>query len=300
MTVQSFLIDNINRLDLQILLERQQKPAPFIPGEPLFWDDPHISGQMLATHLDPNTDLASRKPETIDKSVAWIMTDLGLQSGDNLLDLGCGPGLYASRFARLGVRVTGVDYSRRSIDYARENAKIHDLDITYHYQNYLELEDENLYDAAALIFGDYCVLKLEDRKKLLANVHRALRPDGLFVLDVTTPQLRHHQGDKCSWYVADAGFWRPTLHLVLENGFAYPEEKIFLDQYIVIEGDGRLTIYRNWFQDFNREMIVNELENGDFQVQSLWSDLTGTPYEKSTEWIGVVVKKGTVMGLSNP
>lgn len=246
---------------------------------------------MLSTHLDPNTDLTSRKPETIEKSVAWRMTELGLQSGDHLLGLGCGPGLYASRFAKLGVRVTGVDYSRRSIDYARENAKMHDLDITYRYQNYLELEDENLYDAAALIFGDYCVLKLEDRKKLLANVQRALKPDGLFVFDVTTPKLRYHQGDKSSWHVTDAGFWRPTPHLVLEIGFAYPEEKIYLDRYIVIEGDGVLTVYCNWFQDFDREMIVNELENGGFQVQSLWGDLTGTPYEESSEWMGVAAHR---------
>jgi SAM-dependent methyltransferase len=290
MTNNNSLIKSIRGLDLHILQEHQQKPAPFTPGEPLFWDDPHISGQMLATHLDPNTDLASRKPETIDKSVAWIMTALGLQSGDHLLDLGCGPGLYASRFARLGVHVTGVDYSRRSIDYARENAKMHDLDITYRYQNYLEFEDENLYDASALIFGDYCVLKLEDRQKLLANVHRALKPDGMFVLDVTTPKLRYHQGDKSRWYAADAGFLRPTPHLVLENGFAYPDKNIYLDQYIVIEGDGKLTVYRNWFQDFDRDMIVNELEDGGFHVQNLWSDLTGKPYEESSEWMGVAAR----------
>jgi hypothetical protein len=38
-------------------------------------------------------------------------------------------------------------------------------------------------------------------------------------------------------------------------------------------------------------MIVNELDNGGFHVQSLWSDLTGTPYEKSTEWMGVVAHR---------
>ena len=28
-----------------------EKPIPFTPGEPLFWDDPHISAQMLKAHL---------------------------------------------------------------------------------------------------------------------------------------------------------------------------------------------------------------------------------------------------------
>jgi len=47
--------------------------------------------------------------------------------------------------------------------------------------------------------------------------------------------------------------------LVLENGFKYTEEMIYLDQYIVIDEDGRATVYRNWFQDIIREMIVEEL-----------------------------------------
>jgi len=114
---QDFIINGY-KLNLEQLQCLQEKPAPFTPGEPLFWDDPHISGQMLKAHLDPKTDLASRCPETIDRSVAWIVETLGLCPGDAVLDLGCGPGLYAARLAQRGLRVSGVDYSRRSIDYA--------------------------------------------------------------------------------------------------------------------------------------------------------------------------------------
>ena len=53
-------------MNLQKLKKFQQKPAPFTPGEPLFWDDPHISAQMLKAHLNPNTDQSSRRPEPID------------------------------------------------------------------------------------------------------------------------------------------------------------------------------------------------------------------------------------------
>ena len=55
------------------LIELQQKPEPFAPGEHLFWNDPHISKQMLHAHLDPNIEAASRKPETIDRSVKWLI-----------------------------------------------------------------------------------------------------------------------------------------------------------------------------------------------------------------------------------
>ncbi len=275
-------------LNLEQLRELQQKPAPFTPGEPLFWDDPHISQGMLAAHLDPNTDAASRRPETIDRSVAWLVEALDLRPGDAVLDLGCGPGLYATRLIEHGLRVTGVDYSQHAIDYATKYAHRHDLDITYRYQDYLTLDDETSYDAALLIYGDFCVLAPDRRARLLQNVHRALKTGGRFALDVSTREHRVRHGLDNTWYALESGFWRPGPHLVLEHGFDYPDQAVYLNQYVVIDTDGILTVYRNWFQDYSPDTIIAELEAGRFCVQSFWSDLTGTPYTDDTEWIGVI------------
>jgi SAM-dependent methyltransferase len=287
---KSFIVDG-HMLDLNRLQQLQQRPEPFEPGEPLFWDDPHISKHMLASHLNPNTEAASRPPQTIDRMVAWLVQTLDLHPGDAVLDLGCGPGLYAARLAAHGLRVTGVDYSRRSIDYATQYASDHGLDITYRYQNYLTLEDELAYDAALLIYGDYCALGPDQRSQLLRNVHRALVQGGRFALDVTTRACRARHGVRCAWYAVDTGFWKPGPHVVLEQGFDYPEQSIYLDQYVAIESDGTLSVYRNWFQDYTPGAIQAELVAGRFAVQGVWGDLTGTPYAEGSEWIGVVVQK---------
>lgn len=273
------------------LIQLRQKPEPFTPGEPLFWDDPHISAQMLEVHLNPDIDTASRRAETIDRSVKWLMEALELKPGDSVLDLGCGPGLYTSRFARAGLNVTGVDTSRRSIEYAVTYANKNKLDICYRYQNYLELQDENQYHAAFLIYGDFCPLNPEQRSTLLHKVHRALKPNGRFVLDVTTRECRKKHGVKNGWYAAENGFWKPGPHLVLEDGFDYPEQSIWLDQYIIVEANGNLSVYRNWFQDYTPESITAELSQAGFAVESLWGDLTGIPYTPESEWIGLVAHR---------
>lgn len=278
-------------LNLDFIRQLQEKPEPFTPGEPLFWDDPHISAQMLKAHLNPDNDLASRRPETIRKSVDWLIASLGLRAGDPILDLGCGPGLYSARLAEKGLRVTGVDYSRRSIDYAVEYARKRNLDIRYRYQDYLTLEDEGQYDAALLIYGDYCPLSPEQRSRLLGNVRRALKPGGYFVLDVTTPVHRRKYGNRNGWYAVETGFWKPGPHLVLEEGFDYPDQSVFLDQAVVIEESGKVSIYRNWFQDFTRETITAELEEGGFVVQGVWNDLFGTPFTEDTGWIGMIARR---------
>ncbi len=274
------------------MIELQGKPEPFTPGEASFWDDPHISKQMLEAHLNPDIDAASRRPEIIDRSVKWMIGTCGLKNGDSVLDLGCGPGLYASRFAQAGFSVTGVDYSRRSIEYATTHACENALPITYRYQNYLELEDENRFDAAFLIFGDFCPLNSQQRTKLLRNIQHALKPDGIFVLDVSTREHRKQHCNKNRWYAAESGFWKPGPHLVLEEGFDYPDQSIWLDQYTVIEADGKVSAYRNWFQDYTPEAITAELTEGGFTVEGIWGDLTGQPYTPQGEWVGLVTCKG--------
>jgi len=111
--------DDRRELALEALGRLQDRPDLYSPGEEQFWTDPHIAEQMLAAHLDPSNDAASRRPETIDREVDWLVTALGLKDGDRVLDLGCGPGLYSTRLARRGLQVTGVDFSANSIEYAR-------------------------------------------------------------------------------------------------------------------------------------------------------------------------------------
>lgn len=282
-------VSDFQPLNILEITRLQEKPPLFAPGEPHFWTDPHIARQMLAVHLDPNVDAASRRPEIIQRSVDWIMAELGLSAGSSVIDLGCGPGLYTAHLAQKGLKVTGVDFSQNSINYAASFARSKDLQITYRCQNYLELEDENLYDAALLIYGDFCPLSPDERSRLLSNVQRALKPSGRFVFDVSTPYLRQRIAQKNAWYASESGFWKPGPHLVLEEGFAYPGN-IYLDQYIVIEESGEISVYRNWFQDFTPETIRAELEANGFAVESLWSDLTGTPLQPDSEWIGVVAR----------
>ena len=52
-----------------------------------------------------------------------------------------------------------------------------------------------------------------------------------------------------------------------------------------------MSIYRNWFQDYTGETIRAEIEAGGFRVESLGSDLMGTPFSPESEWIGVVARK---------
>ncbi len=238
------------------------KPDIYQKGTAVMWTDSHISKQLLEVHLNSEVDLASRKKKTIESTVQWILDKTG-KSHLEILDLGCGPGLYSLLLAKNGHRVTGVDFSERSIKYAKKTAEENNLEIDYRKQNYLELEDHKKYDLVILIFTDFGVLSPDDRAILLFNIHRALKPGGLFLFDVLNDnQLDQKVSDK-SWEISEQGFWREKPYLLLSNSFLYPENKVILYQHCVIDKDQYKT-YRFWTHFFSHEDLKNILTENDF------------------------------------
>jgi SAM-dependent methyltransferase len=277
-------------LDIDLIRKMGAKPKVFEPGEPLFWNDPHISGEMLKAHLDPNTDAASRRPEMIDQTVSWLISHLGLKPGDKLLDLGCGPGLYCERFHDHGLVVTGMDYSRRSIDYARKAAADSGRNIEYIYQDYLTLDFESRFDAIVLIYCDLAVFAPAKRDELLRRVHRALKPKGAFAFDVFTPDHRPAE-ERLSWSAHERGFWRPNPHLCLTCELYYPDEETYLDQYVVIDEDLTVKVYRIWDKVYTPESIEPVVRAQGFNEIEFRAGLTGKPYAKGEPCLGVICRK---------
>lgn len=266
------------------------KPDLFAPGEQPFWDHPHISRMMLQAHLDPSIEAASRRPEEIDAIVDNLITSLGLRPGDEVLDMGCGPGLYCERLRERGMEVTGIDLSANSIRHARYRAAERGYDIEYIHGSYLDMGFRCRFDAVFLIYGDLGALTDEERDRLLPRIRRALKPTGRFACDVTTMQHRRRNAVGRAWYTADGGFWRPGPHLVLQGSFEYPEAEVGLDQYAVLQENGELCVYRMWQRCYSARSLTRILENHGFTVTHLWNDLTGEDHSEDGEWIGVVAE----------
>lgn len=275
----------------ECIADSVKKPDLFQPGEPLFWDDAHISKSMLKAHLNSDVDGASRRLQIIDKTVDHLINSSILKPRNKVLDLGCGPGLYSNRLCQKGLVVTGIDISRRSIEYAQKEAAALQLDINYICGNFLDISYEKTFDSVLQIYGELSTFCDETRNRLLAIIHKALKKDGLFVFDISTRDLRKREGLGNRWYYSENGFWQPNRHLVLEQGFDYPENDTWLNQYTVIDEDGESKIYRIWFHDYSLRTITKVLDDNGFRVECVWNDLTGEDYSDGGDWIAIAARK---------
>lgn len=275
---------------LDALLQALEPPETFARGAPL-WNDEHISQQMLLAHLDPEYEGASRNHAFIDRSAGWIAQTLPPADHPRLLDLGCGPGLYAERLSRAGYRVTGVDFSPRSIAYATERAQRQGDDIEYRAQDYLCLDEAGRYELALLIYCDYGALPPDARAGVMQRVHTALTPGGRFLLDVFTPEKFASFKEERHWQSRPkGGFWSEQPHLALQGNRKYPG-RVTLEQTLLLE-EGRQRSFYIWNQYFTAGQLASEAEAAGFTVEALYDDVAGAPHTGRADTLNMLLQKG--------
>lgn len=272
-------------------ITHKPKPFEFYTAESL-WTDPYRAKQMLNYHLNNDIEAASRNMEFIDKSVAWITKHLNLSNNASVIDFGCGPGFYTTRMAKKGFKVTGLDFSQNSIDYAQNEAITASLSINYICQNYLQFDETDKYDLATLIMCDFGVLSPKQRKQLLNVIYKSLKPGGKLLLDVYS-LAGFDQKQECAIYERNQlfGFWSEKDYFTFVNTFKYQNEKLILDKYTVFEEQGKTFTIYNWFQYFSLEGLTNELKQAGFSQPEYFADVSGTCYGKNNTEFAVIVTK---------
>ncbi len=275
---------NINNTIFNIL----KRPALYEPSPFPFWDDEYISTQMLKAHLDPEFEGASRNHAFLNRSAEWIASLAAPADGRRLLDLGCGPGLYAERFRAKGFTVFGIDLSRRSIEYAKSRSG---AQISYRCGSYLEEELPGDIDLAAMIYCDFGVLSAAHRATLLRKVSDCLKPGGIFVFDVFTPLQYAGSKESAAFTRESGGFWSPEEYLCFDARYHYPEDRTYLRQVAVLTA-AELKYYNIWEHVFTRRELRKLLAAAGFAEVELYGDAAGAADSPRSKTLCAVARKG--------
>ncbi len=250
-------------MDIELIKKLSDKPELYEKGSSVMWTDPYLSKQLLALHTNPDHDVASRSKSKIENISNWIV-ERANKPNMRILDLGCGPGLYAELLAKKGHSVIGVDISENSIQYAIQHAKLNQLNIEYLNKDYLDLDFENQFDLVILIYLDFCVLVPDERDKVLENIYKALKKDGLFICDVVNERNLDKKIMSPSWEVQKSGFWKNTPYIVLTNGYHYPEAKVLVEHHTVVGDNDTVDSYIFWSHYYEKNDLTRILESKGF------------------------------------
>lgn len=211
-------------------------------------------------------------------------------TAQSTFDLGCGFGIYSALLHDKGFSVTGIDFSKRSIAYAKANAQKTNRKITYYYQNYLTITYENQFDMVLLIYCDFGVLSPRDRSILLAKINKALKPNGILIMDVLNQSYLNTFNEMQSITFEQSGFWSPKPHVIIQKNQFYAKTKNTLERYLIMTED-QCECFNLWNQIYSDKTFTAEITRHGFQLLSLYDDVCGKAYTGTEETLCGVFQK---------
>ena len=276
---------------MEKLLEMAKHPEPFEEGKQEIWLDPDRADFVLQSHLDENIPGGSRESAFIDETVDFINKIAPVDKYRKVIDLGCGPGLYSQKLAMKGYGVVGVDFNKNSIDYAMKEAKKKDLSIDYRNEDITDIEIENEFDLALIIYQIYSVFSPENRKKILNNIYRGLKSGGLVLLDVLSESGFEKFQENLLWGLSEkASPLSDKKHLALYAAIKYPD-KVTLEKSVLVFSDGELVNYNYWNQYFSIKDLEKEVNDAGFTLEKVYADVNGGEYESNSDFFAAILKK---------
>lgn len=284
------------RLSLHDLVRRVAVPEPWAEGDKIPWDDPAFSERMLAEHLSQEHDLASRRRATVERHVDWIVATSGLSAGDRVLDLGCGPGLYASALARRGFACVGIDFSPASIEHARGVAADEGLDCRYELADVRVAAFGEGFALALMIYGEFNAFRREEARSILERSRTALAPGGRVVVEAHTFAAvesigggRRAEGARSSWLTASSGLFSERPHVRLYEAFWDAERRASTERYYVIDADsGEVAAHAQSMQAYDDAGYDEVFADAGLRVLERYGTLEGGPYDPEGDFVVIV------------
>ncbi|HIC88863.1 MAG TPA: class I SAM-dependent methyltransferase [Anaerolineae bacterium] len=278
---------------LWAIYQRPQPGVPWRDGENLPWNEPAFSERMLAQYLDQSHGAASRRLAEIRRQVEVLERWLDLKPGARLLDVTCGPGLYACQFAKRGYRVEGIDFSPASIRYAREQARRQGLPCLFHLGDVRQMDvNDREFDAAIFLYGQFTVFPRTEAVDILQRIAAGLRPGGRLAIEILDFDRLDKTPHSSWWYTDQGGLWGDFPYLHLGERDWDPEQRAALERFYIINLEtGEMQRYGladNAYQPWEVEAM---LTNAGLRLVVTYPAWNGLDLYDATEWVVYVAEK---------
>jgi SAM-dependent methyltransferase len=153
-------------------------------------------------------DFTRAVPRLSDKQVArevdFIEESLGVAKGGVVLDLGCGSGHHAVDFAARGYGVVGYDLSVYQLALAADVAQERDQKINFLHGDMREMAFEAMFDGIYCWNTSFGYFEEDKNAAVAERIFRALKPGGMFLIDVANRDFAATYSPSQLWYEGDS------------------------------------------------------------------------------------------------
>ena len=216
------------------------------------WEEPSVAESQKW-----DAGLYDDKHSFVWKLAAGVLDLLSAQSGERILDLGCGTGHLTAKIAETGAFVVGVD---RSPDMIRQAKEKHPS-LQFEVMDAREIQLDGKFDA---VFSNAALHWIKEPERVIAGIKKSLRPGGRVVAEFggkgNTGELLkavQHAWQKLGiagpaphpWYYPSLAEYASLLE---QHGFEVTQATLFDRPTPLDDGERGL---RNWLEMFGSSVV---------------------------------------------
>lgn len=226
-------------------------------------------------------------PAAVEKApeeARFILKHLKLKKGSALLDLCCGPGRHAVEFAKKGLAVTGYDFSGEYLREAAARAKKKKTALRLVRGDMRRLKFRGEFDAVVSLFSSFGYFqRFADDIKTLKGVARALKPGGLFLIDLLHGTFVRGNFRPRDWTELEDHFHLEDAHLAPDGVY---------NTWTRAPKNGGRAVSRAFFlRLYDRKRLTAALKGAGLKPVRFWGNFSGARLSASTDRLICLAKK---------
>ena len=229
-------------------------------------------------------DFKTYSPVGTEQEINFITAVLKLPPKAAILDLYCGYGRHAILLAKLGFRVTGVDATQAFLDIAGQKAEEEQITVNFRLCDMRELDYNPQFDAVINMFAAFGYFTDEENAQVLERVAGALRPGGLFLIDLLNRE----------WMVQNNlnRYWRhPSGEYVLSYKIELKQGVVFMKRLLINQVTDTKTQFEFVLRAYTLPEMRAILERSGLKVQATYGAFDGRAYATDTPRMIILAQK---------
>lgn len=226
------------------------------------------------------------KAERTEAETRFIAASLSAPAGGEVLDLACGFGRHAIGMAQRGHRVTGVDFSARYLEIAATDAAEAGVKVTWRQGDMRQLGDVRAYDAVYSYFTSFGYFSDDENEQVLAEVARAIRPGGRFLLEMANRDHLLTHPEQRTWKQREDGA------LLMEETTVELEGSRIVARQLLIDPQGGTQVTKDYsLRTYTCAELSALLRRHGFDVCAVSGGADGEPYSLDSRRLAIVAER---------
>ncbi len=245
---------------------------------------------MKQKNLYPNAakyyDFLENK-KRISEEINFLAKHLKRAKARNILDVGCGTGIYLVGLKKKGFDVEGLDLSESML----KEVKKKDSKIKLYNQNMSSFKISKKYDSILCLSSTLAALpNFSLIKKTLKNIFNHLTPDGIFILDLPNHSVEIKESNNIKKDISGKipGGKANFTFLSTKKGDKW--KQIWSGEIIK---KGKKTKFKEFWDEliYSPKELENYLKKIGFTILKMYGSINGEKFDKNKSWHRVYLLK---------